>query len=446
MIRALSVAVISAGVLVGCVGVIAPTAEPTVPVASFGITTPAIPTLSVPTAAPSLTVPPVPTLPPTPSPSPTLAATATPTEEPTATPTEAPTTAPTEAPSEAPTSAPTEIPSELEDLLIDDDMSDETSGWGTTDTGDTTVTFVDGKLRFEHALDTGAFYSGRQFDGTHRAALVAGQFVPASQGAMGVMCGTADGTSYGALVSTGDVLIFFSIAGGQIEVFDSYSDLGLGVTPGSTIVLSVGCALASDDTLRMIASVNNSGALATYHGSEPIDGFTSMLLYSEPSEAGYVLDVDGAVALGKGDEVEPSEEAAELLTHLPEDVQESCIEFPRHDVELRALVTCFMQPEGDGAEAANYQAFTDPAALETSYQGAVDRWAVESTGDCETGPNESSWTFNDVERGRLMCAPQTVGIRFDWSNTETNIMGTMLDFEGDYGLTYADWAEVAGTP
>ncbi len=43
--------------------------------------------------------------------------------------------------------------------------------------------------------------------------------------------------------------------------------------------------------------------------------------------------------------------------------------------------------------------------------------------------------------GRLLCAPQGVGIRFDWTDDNLLILSTLFDLEGDYENTYQLWTE-----
>jgi hypothetical protein len=79
--------------------------------------------------------------------------------------------------------------------------------------------------------------------------------------------------------------------------------------------------------------------------------------------------------------------------------------------------------------------------MDAAYQDLVRVFGVESTGTCESGPNETDWsvTGNEQAGGRVECAPQKVGIRFDWTDDLTNILAGMMDFEGSYKDSYNQW-------
>ena len=79
--------------------------------------------------------------------------------------------------------------------------------------------------------------------------------------------------------------------------------------------------------------------------------------------------------------------------------------------------------------------------MDAGYDETVDIFGVESEGDCEKGPNETTWSIDDEVGGRLQCAPQAVGIRFDWTDEELLILSTLFDFEGDYKNSYRLWVD-----
>ena len=81
--------------------------------------------------------------------------------------------------------------------------------------------------------------------------------------------------------------------------------------------------------------------------------------------------------------------------------------------------------------------------MQAAYQDRIDEFGVESTGTCGSGnPNETNWTVSegdtDVEHGRVQCAPQTFGIRFDWTDDRLNILSSLVDFDaaGDYAAAF----------
>lgn len=56
------------------------------------------------------------------------------------------------------------------------------------------------------------------------------------------------------------------------------------------------------------------------------------------------------------------------------------------------------------------------------------------------------WSIGDESFGRLQCAPQQVGIRFDWTDTRLSILSTLIDFDGDYQTTFQTWLEAGPNP
>ncbi|MGI8929589.1 MAG: hypothetical protein ACR2H0_09040 [Candidatus Limnocylindrales bacterium] len=135
-----------------------------------------------------------------------------------------------------------------------------------------------------------------------------------------------------------------------------------------------------------------------------------------------------------------SDEGEQLLTHVPSDWRQTCIETPSSNDAI-ALVSCFLQTEGTGAELAIFQQYESNDAMDAVYQETVDQFGVEPTDSCETGPNETTWSIDGEQFGRVQCAPQEVGIRFDWTDDRLQILSTLFDLEGDYGNTYGLWVD-----
>jgi len=77
--------------------------------------------------------------------------------------------------------------------------------------------------------------------------------------------------------------------------------------------------------------------------------------------------------------------------------------------------------------------------MDSAYQARVDTWAVDPTTSCQSDPNEVTYTIGGTTAGRILCAPQTVGIRFDWTHDALMILSTLTDFDGSYGDAYEDW-------
>ena len=407
--------------LAGCVSVNTSSTPPSAG-PSFGITTPhpASPTLPTIVLTPAPVVTEAPTEPP-------------PTEEPTAPPA-------TQAPTAVATAETTEPPSSgSADVLFEDDMTDPTSGWGTGDTALVTTSYQGDALNMVVHTAGGAGYSPRDLGAEFGTLIAAGEFTAGADGAFGVLCGAAGPVFYGALVTTNGGLVMFSIVGGEVTVLDSINDIGLDVPVGEPTFFGLECSGTATGALRLVPVMSGTGPLAVYQSLEGPESFTGLALYGEAVDAEFSLDIGQAIAYGiAGSADGPTPEAADLLTHVPEPVNSSCIESPVTQTEV-AVLHCYLQPEGTGAELAEYQQFASNTDMDAAYQENVDRFGIESQGSCETGPNETSWNVGGVDGGRVQCAPQQVGIRFDWTDDALVIMASLFDFDADYQNTFDLW-------
>jgi len=213
------------------------------------------------------------------------------------------------------------------------------------------------------------------------------------------------------------------------------------MTPGATEGLGVECAGTSTGNFRMVAVLQGSGALATYENVEGPETFDGVALYGEALDVATTIDVSQtAVYAVPGSAEGMTPEAEELLTHVPSDWGNTCIETPASDV-ADAVISCFLQTEGTGVELAIFQQYPTQEDMDAAYQNTVDIFGVESEGTCQEGPNETTWSIDDETRGRVQCAPQGVGIRFDWTDDQLRILSTLFDFEGDYENTYNLWVD-----
>jgi hypothetical protein len=322
-------------------------------------------------------------------------------------------------------------------------MDDAASGWGLADTELTTISYSAGSLSFVHKTDTGGAYSTRLFPGGQRTVLGAAQFTPAGSGGAGLMCHATDNTSYGAVVTSDGNLIFFSLTSEDLEVLARHNNVGLEVGADGATTLLIECATNATGELRLMAASGSSGPLATYFGTQKPADFTGLVAYSEAFAADYSVAFTEIAAFGKRAAGAVSSEAAALLTHVLPAWQPTCVELPRTTDDVTAFLTCFIQPPAAGVDFALYQT---PVDLPSAYGVVVEQYGTTSTGDCTTGPNESTWTRDEVDKGRLQCAPQQVGIRADWTNDELGLLGAVIDFDGSYGELYAGWSNAASTP
>jgi hypothetical protein len=407
-------------VVVGCVSVAPPASGVPSAAASLGVTTPApaTATAAAPTAAP------------------TVAATATaePSEEPTLEPTEEPTLEPSEEPTEEPSGPPS---ADTGDLIFLDLFDDETSGWGTGVSGAVSAQYVNGSLQLDVSENGQAVWSTRLLGTPVAVALVAGEFRPVTEGAFGPMCEADDGSLYGAVAAPDGSLSFLSVVNNQAQILESH-DGAVEIPPVGGFILGLECAGMSTGALRMVA-VGPDGTLGVYQTNEGPETFSGVAFYGEATNDSLRVDVDSASAYGiPGSADGMTSEGEDLLTHVPADLQSQCIEAPSSSNAV-AVIHCYLQTEGTGAELLQFQSFGTNEEMDTAYQSVVDQYGVDSTGTCRSGPNETTWSLDEDERGRIQCAPQQVGVRFDWTDDVLIVLSTLVDFEGDYENTNQMW-------
>lgn len=419
MTRALGVCVAVASLLVGCVSIGEPSAQPSVG-QSVGITTP----VPVPSATPSASATAT-AIPSTeePTPSPTAVATSTPTAEPTGTP--------------APANA---------DLVFVDNMDDPTSGWGLGSLQSRSVAYAEGALRMTIAEESDAVWSTHVLPAEYSVIRVAAQFTMAARGGVGLMCATPDNVLYGAEITTRGELLFFSIENGVTNALSPLTDLDLDVQVGEPVLFGLECAGSATGALRLVPVMTDTGPLGIYQVVDGPSTFSRVAVYSEAFEQGFSADVDPVAAYaiaGSPDGMTP--EGEELLTHVPEDWQQTCYESPVTETPT-AIIQCVLQTEGVGVELAQYEQSASNADMDADYQEVIETYGVEPTDSCESGPNETSWNIQGDTFGRVQCAPQKVGIRFDWTDDRLSILSTLIDFDGDYENSYKLWQDAGPNP
>ena len=424
LFRALAASVGLVAVLTGCVTISGPSAAPSVGGPSFGVTTPRPQLTSSPAASVvstnQLTLPPLASasIPPVASPSPVF---------------------PTVPPVVPSGSTP---PDEDGDLLFFDDMDDPASGWAVGDVGNSSASFTDdGSLRFQIGDAGQAMWSPRRVAGEFGVLLVAGGYDITGDGGLGAACVTEESHLYGAEVTTTGQLIFFSIVDGVTRALDTNDDLAFDVGQGLQLGFGLECTGLSTGALRLVAIMEGQGAIGVYQNSEGPDAFVGVGLYAEAIDGSATVDVGEAAAYGIAGSAEgPSDDGQELLGHVPSDWQEQCVDTPSANAAT-AVASCFLQTEGAGAELAVFQQFATADAMDSTYRDLVETFGVESEGDCEEGPNETTWSIEEEVGGRLQCAPQGVGIRFDWTDDQLLILSSLFDLEGDYRNTYRLWVD-----
>jgi len=201
------------------------------------------------------------------------------------------------------------------------------------------------------------------------------------------------------------------------------------------------CAGTATGALRLVAVMSGTGPLGVHQIDDGPSTFNGVALYGEGFQAEFAVDIEQVAGYGiAGSADGMTAEAEELLTHVPDLLASTCTESPVTQ-SATAILHCYLQAEGTGAELAEYQSFASIADMDAVYQEKVDDFGVESQGSCQSAPNETTWSIGDDQLGRIQCAPQQFGIRFDWTDNRLAILSTLIDFDGDYQNTYDLWLE-----
>jgi hypothetical protein len=423
------IALLGCLLLVGCV-----TVEPsTTPAPTRGAS--AAPSIEPTTPAPATA-----SAGPAPTDSPAPTASTSPTAEPTSPPSEEPSAEPTAEASGTPSSEPTGPPAR--DLLFEDAMDDPSSGWSTLSQDFATISF-DGDVLAFHFDSGGAWaYTSRSLDLPQAVLRAIGRFEPQDEGAFGMFCGdSTTNTYYGAVVTTDGGLIFLQLTGNNQTTLERHDELGLDVPIGGDATLGVQCTGATDTSGLVIeAVIGGDGPVAVYTQGNGPATFDLVTAYGEAIADGLNVALARTAAYGLSEIMSP--EADELISHIPLEFQNACAESPVPPLfaeRASAVVTCIEQTSGDGAEIAEYVQFDSSDLMNAAYQDRIDAFGVASEGTCQSGPNETTWSISGTVYGRVQCAPQDVGIRFDWTDERLSILASLVDFEGDYGPTFDQW-------
>jgi len=322
--------------------------------------------------------------------------------------------------------------------LFEDSYDDETSGWGVGQSGAVSAQYTNGSLQLDVSAQGQAVWSTRTLSDPLAVAFAAGDFRPVSVGAaFGPLCEGDDGSLYGIAVTSDGSLSFISIINNQAHILDTHDGL-VTVPPVGAMTIGLECTAMSSGAIRLVA-VGAAGPQAYFQTNDGPQTFTGVAAYTEATSESARVDVDSFVAFGiPGSPDGMTSEGEDLLTHVPGDLQSTCYESPSSG-STNAVLHCVLQPNGVGAELLQYGSYDTTDDMATAYQQQVSQYGVDSTGSCQSGPNETTWSVGEDERGRIQCAPQQVGIRFDWTDNVLAILSTLVDFDGDYENTFNMW-------
>ena len=313
------------------------------------------------------------------------------------------------------------------------------------------VAYVDRTLQFDTSQTGAWLYSRRLAQENHATMRVVGEFYPTGDGRFGPVCALGDDRLFAGVVGTDGSWAFVRITDNTPEDIFGDPQAELDVSAGQSNIVALECAGTATGQLHLTLWLGESGPVATWTQPNGPENFDRAGTYVDASSSDFSLAMDNVVVFGSGiadGSYTPAGE--ELLAHVPEDWQSSCypgLVPPYLAQTAEAVVTCFLSSSNaDGAELAEYVSFASADDMDAAYQRRVDTFGIgDGSSTCDVGPVEYGWHFGDEGPtiGRLLCAPQFAGIRFDWTDTRLNILGSMVDFDGNYAKAYDDW-QVAG--
>ena len=399
---------------------------------------------------------------PSPQPTPTLQPPFTPAPPPSATPTAPP---PTPAPTPSPTpeitppatASPSPEPSPTTGTgshveVFSDDMSDRLSGWGTGQTAGGTASYLDQTLDLTPASPPAYLWSRRQVEGSWSAMRLTGTLLPApeSQGYLGLMCGGADDHLVGAVLSTQGAWVFARIRGGAVEVIAQDAQAGIDVGIAEPILMTLDCVVQDGGVVGLVLHINGQEETAgdVPDGPQALDRVAA---YAEGAEGPFTARFDDVslIASVAPDGLPPllSAGAVELLQHVPEDYRVGCFEAVPSAAEAGALVAlaCAL-PAGSDVDLAEYVQFDSSETMNAAYQQRVDTYGSGEDQSCQEGPAEGLYTIGGEDTGRLLCAEQLIGARFDWTDERLDILSNLTDFDADYAVLYEEWLQAGPNP
>jgi hypothetical protein len=330
--------------------------------------------------------------------------------------------------------------------LFEDSFDDDTSGWGVGNTPGGDIAYVGGGLQFDLPENGNWIWSRRNTGEINGTVRLVGEFTLGSDGGFALLCISGE-QLYGAMVSTGGGFSFVRIGDEGAEVLEGDEAAGLEVPTGSPVRFVLECAGLSSGSFRMQLWGIGTGPVGIYEAAEGPDNFDRVGAYVEAASDTFTGRLEQLHAFGvTGADGQLDTAGEELLTHVPNEWQDSCYQSPVPALNAdfaTANLVCFLgQPGTNGAEVVEYAQFDSKEDMDLAYQNRVTTFGTgDNEPSCQDGSGEHTYTIGETEAGRLLCVEQDIGIRFDWTDDRLNILSSAVDFEGDFTSTYTDWVD-----
>jgi len=335
-------------------------------------------------------------------------------------------------PSEAPTT--TASPTPPPGLLFTDPTLDESSGWNELSASNAAFSFVDGALASTLEKKGSWAFAVHELPSAETVVRVSGSFISSGAGYFGWLCGdSATGRYYGAVPQTDGSLVF--IAGGNdgVAPLERYDSLNVAMTDGQTTQLGLECVI-DHGRVWLQAFLGTDEPIAVHEEDvTDVTHFDVVGMYGESLQPPFSMSVRDVTAYGMGGSTgATSLPAAALIGGVADTTSADCVEtLPAADALVG--VDCYVQDEGAGPEFLELDQYRDPGAMQAAFD------LESSAQQCGGAPARAAWA-----NGAVRCVGQTVGLRVEWTDGRSDVIGRLVDLDGDYALTDAAWRTIAG--
>lgn len=122
------------------------------------------------------------------------------------------------------------------------------------------------------------------------------------------------------------------------------------------------------------------------------------------------------------------------MSLIHESIRDTCTEATPWPGAI-ASVSC---TPSEGADSLYFDAFPDIASMNEYLDSQIEAHDLTTGGTCEEGPNEGTWSLNEVQRGRLICF-DNLGVWYQYSYDDHNVLITAIRSDGDYAAMWEWW-------
>jgi hypothetical protein len=327
------------------------------------------------------------------------------------------------------------------DLLFADETIDAASGWRQLNVHNAAFDLENGELASTYARKGSWAYAVRQLDAPETVVSVGGDFTSSGLGYFGWLCGdSSTGRYYGAVPETDGSLVFIDGGYAGVEPLERYDNLGTPIGNGATTTFGLDCVI-DHGTLWMEAFVDDGQPIAIHEAQDVTDvtRFDVLGMYGESLDPPFTTSVTNIVARATHDGTGSVSFAALPLANYAQPAgsntattEISCLDAPAPE-GTAAAVNCYLQDEGQGPEMLRLASYTDAASMQKVY-------AQNQADACPAAPAPTLWS-----RGSVRCVTQRVGIDLEWTDSSINVIGQLVDLDGDYGSTEPVWSQIVSS-